>query len=112
MFINPDLPPAAAKLAYEARQQRRESRTRRLASATVVDTDTDNMDIGTNGEFNNIITTVAAAADADEAVTSEVTTVVPPSARTVSAANGILSSLNPTASQFTPDEPHVTRPAQ
>ena len=40
VFINPDLPPAAAKLAYEGRQRRRESRSRRLASASVPHTDT------------------------------------------------------------------------
>ena len=49
VFINPDLPPAAAKLAYEVRQRRRESRNRRLVLASVADADT--MDTGFSGEL-------------------------------------------------------------
>ena len=44
MLINPDLPPAAAKLAYEVRKQRRESRNRRLASACAADNGTTSTD--------------------------------------------------------------------
>ena len=75
IYINPDLSPAAAKLAYEQRKRRRESRTTRQLPDYVPTVNVDNVDL----RSPNDNTDTGGATSGTTTVTLDTTTALPSS---------------------------------